>query len=271
MKFAAVTTYAERHWEQHARRCVETFREHWTGVPLATYTDEQLEVESPWLADFKRRHRHRPTDDYRMDAIRFAHKIAAIDLADRQTQADTLIWIDADCVTHAPVTPEWLQGLLRTGDFAYLRRTMKYPECGFMMFRRNERGLAFIDKIVQQYRTDALFKLPEWHDSFVIDHVRAERESVGMLRCVSLSGSGERTHHPLINGPLGAKLDHLKGPRKSQGKSNPRDLKVLRSEDYWKGHNDQALRTNARADRQSEAAKRRRDRRASRVARSFGV
>jgi hypothetical protein len=110
---------------------------------------------------------------------------------------------------------------------------MKYPECGFMIFRRNERGLAFIDAIVRQYRTDALFKLPEWHDSFVIDHVRAQRERIGMLRCVSLSGSGERTHHPLINGPLGAKLDHLKGPRKADGRSRATDLKVRRGEEYW--------------------------------------
>lgn len=238
MKFAAVTTYAPRHWESHAKRCVETFRQHWGDIALTTYTDDQLEEVSPWLADFKRRHAHRPTDDYRMDAVRFAHKVAAIELANQGTGADVLIWIDADCVTHAPVTPQWLQSLLRDGDFAYLRRSMKYPECGFMMFRRNERGISFIGKVVKQYSTDALFALPEWHDSYVIDHVRAAREAIGMLRCVSLSGSGERTHHPLINGPLGAKLDHLKGPRKSQGKSHARDLKVCRTEGYWEGMNE---------------------------------
>jgi hypothetical protein len=236
VKFVAVTTYAERHWEQHARRCVETFHQHWQGVPMLQYRDADLEAASPWLAAFKRRHAHRPTADYRMDAVRFAHKVAAIDLCNQMGEVeriDALIWIDADCVTHADVTPVWLETLLRDGDFAYLRRTMKYPECGFMIFRRNERGLAFIDAIIRQYRTDALFKLPEWHDSFVIDHVRAQRERIGMLRCVSLSGSGERTHHPLINGPLGAKLDHLKGPRKADGRSRATDLKVRRGEEYW--------------------------------------
>ncbi len=239
MKFAAVTTYAPQHWESHARRCVETFRQHWGGILLEEFKDADLEANSTWLAEFKRRHAHRPTADYRMDAVRFAHKIAAIDLAHESSAADVLIWIDADCVTHAPVDATWLAGLIKDGDFAYLRRTMKYPECGFMMFRRNERGGMFIDAIVQAYRSDALFALPEWHDSFVIDHVRATRERLGMLRCVSLSGQAERTHHPLINGPLGAKLDHLKGPRKVLGRSRPADLKVVRTEAHWAGMRDE--------------------------------
>lgn len=239
MKFAAVTTWAPQHWALYAKRFVETYREHWQDVPLLTFEDEDLEAQSPWLAAFKRRHAHRPTVDYRMDAVRFAHKIAAIELANGSTTADVLIWMDADCVTHAPVTPDWLQGLLRNGDFAYLRRTMKYPECGFMMFRRNERGLGLIGAIVDQYRLDTLFELPEWHDSFVTDKVRARLEALGKLRCVSLSGHAERTHHPLINGPLGAKLDHLKGPRKQEGKSRARDIKVHRPEDYWQTPADQ--------------------------------
>lgn len=233
MKFHAVTTYAQRHWEEHAKRCVETFERHWRDVPLIQHTDETLAAGCEWLPDFKARHAHRPTANYRMDAVRFAHKIAAIDLANRFTTADVLIWIDADCVTHGEVTRDWLERLLKDGDFAYLKRTTKYPECGFMMFRRNERGLKFIEAIIDQYRSDKLFSLPEWHDSFVIDFVRHQRERVGMLRCQSLSGHAERTHHPLINGPLGEKLDHLKGPRKGEGKSYSRDLKVRRTEGYW--------------------------------------
>jgi hypothetical protein len=39
--------------------------------------------------------------------------------------------------------------------------------------------------------------------------------------------------HPLINSPWGAYLDHLKGERKTQGRSNLKDLKVKRTEAYW--------------------------------------
>lgn len=236
MKFAVVTCYAPEHWEVYAKRCVETFGQHWRSIPLMAYDGPALEERSPWLAEFKRRHAHRSTADYRMDAVRFSHKVAAIELGlswARMAKADALIWMDADCVTHADVDPAWLEHLLRDGDFAYLQRDKKYPECGFMIFRLNQRGVAFIEEIVRCYVSDALFKMSEWHDSYVIDQVRAKREATGMLRCTSLSGRAARTHHPLINGPLGERLDHLKGPRKQAGRSHDRDLKVRRTESYW--------------------------------------
>lgn len=237
MKFRVITCHAVEHWETYARRCVETFEQHWPGFTLWRWTDKELEEQSPWLAAFKRRHAHLPTADYRMDAVRFSHKVATIELGlerARAEGADVLIWMDADCVTHADVTPAWLEQLLRNGDFAYLHRAKKYPECGFMLFRLNQRGQAFIDEIVKAYASDWLFTLPEWHDSYVIDRVRAKREATGMLRCVSLSGSAANTSHPLINGPLGERLDHLKGPRKALGKSKASDLKIRRKEDYWR-------------------------------------
>lgn len=229
LSFDAVTTYAERHWQSHARRCVESFREHWRGIPLRTYTDEQLETESDWLSEFKLRHSHRQTHNYRFDAVRFAHKVAAIELAYRIGTADVLVWIDADCVTHAEVDAEWLSSLLGDADLGYLRRAHKYPECGFLLIRRNQAGAEFLRRVVRQYRTDALFGLDEWHDSWIFEHVR---KSMPMV-CASLSGDAENTGHPLVNGPLGARLDHLKGKRKAAGKSLCSDLKTKRTEEYW--------------------------------------
>jgi len=45
-----------------------------------------------------------------------------------------------------------------------------------------------------------------------------------------ISGEG----HPLINSQWGAYLDHLKGDRKTMGRSKISDLKVKRTEAYWK-------------------------------------
>lgn len=234
--FDVVTTYAERHWESHARKCVETFREFWhPAIPLRTYVDEELEAQSGWLAEFKQRHRHRPTDNYRFDAVRFAHKVAAIDLAFRHGTADYLIWMDADCVTHAPVDPQWLSDLSQGADFALLKRKAKYSECGFLMFRRNAAGGALVANMCDLYRTDELFWLAEWHDSWAFDHIRKWMEDRVGLRVASLSGAAESTGHPLVNGPLGARLDHLKGRRKQRGKSLPSDLKTQRTEAYWNG------------------------------------
>ncbi len=39
--------------------------------------------------------------------------------------------------------------------------------------------------------------------------------------------------HPLINSDWGAYLDHLKGKRKTTGRSPATDLKIRRTEAYW--------------------------------------
>jgi len=226
LKFDVVTTYAVRHWDAYASRCVSTFEKHWSHK-LTTYTDEQLEELSPWLLDFKKRHDHRPTENYRFDAVRFAHKVAAIELAYSEP-GDILIWMDADCLTHEDVDDDWLVGLIGDADFGYLKRSNKYPECGFMMFRRGSCD-QFVNDLVGLYKSDELFKLAEWHDSWAIEEVR---KSSG-LKCASLSGSAEGTGHPLVNGPLGERLDHLKGKRKDRGKSLPSDMKIKRVETYW--------------------------------------
>jgi hypothetical protein len=77
---------------------------------------------------------------------------------------------------------------------------------------------------------NGIFTLEEWHDSFVFDVVRKNVKlkeynwSAGLI-----SGEG----HPLINSEWGAYLDHLKGDRKSVGRSKDKDLKIKRTEDYW--------------------------------------
>jgi hypothetical protein len=229
LTFDAVTTYAPQHWESHARRCVETFEHHWGGMSLRQFTDQALELQSAWLAPFKKRHAARPTHNYRFDAVRFAHKVAAIELAYKLGAADVLVWIDADCVTHAAVDADWLSGLLGDADFGYLRRTRKYPECGFMLMRRGPAMDEFVAALVDAYRSDALFGMAEWHDSWVIEQVRQQMD----LKCVSLSGDAEGSGHPLVNGPLGSRLDHLKGQRKAVGKSLATDLVSPRNEKYW--------------------------------------
>lgn len=236
LTFDAVTTFAPQHWESHARRCVETFTEHWPkSVRLRFYRDEQLENLSPWLTEFKQRHRHRPTDNYRFDAVRFAHKVAAIQVAYQLGKADYLIWIDADCVTHAPVDEAWLTEMAQGADFAYLKRKGKYSECGWLMFRRGAAASALIANLCDLYRTDELFDLAEWHDSWAFDHVRKWMEDRGLIRCASLSGGHEASSHPLVNGPLGSRFDHLKGRRKAEGRSRKSDLTTTRTEPYWNG------------------------------------
>ena len=231
LTFDAVTTYAQRHWDQYANRCVKTFDEHWRGVVLHAIEDAQ--IDSDWLDQFKRRHAWRPTVNYRFDAVRFAHKVAVIESQFFGGFRDCMVWMDADCVTHARVDSAWLTRLLGDADLAYLRRTKKYSETGFMIFRRNAACSELICRVTDMYRNDGLFSLKEWHDCMAFDTVREAMEREGLIRCVSLSGDAENTGHPLVNGPLGERLDHCKGARKQAGKSKPSDLVKPRAEAYW--------------------------------------
>lgn len=252
MKHLAITTCSAEQWKKYGRAMAATFCRHWPDdVPLWFYTEEfdpggELPVSrfidlydaAPWLLEFKARHRDQRYNggpggrDYRRDAVRFSHKVAAIGAAADDAECDVLIWMDADIVTHAQVTLEWLEGLFPTpATVAWLDRERTYPECGFLMFRMPD-ARPVINEVVAMYRAGALFQLPEWHDSYVIQHV-VNKSGVAVQ---SLSGPEGRKHigHPFANSPVAACMDHLKGEvRKLNGRSLRQDIKVARPEPYW--------------------------------------
>ena len=84
------------------------------------------------------------------------------------------------------------------------------------------------------YTSGMVFKYGQWHDSFVFQQLVLVKARAGKIPApVSLSGNTRMTH-PFVTGPLGACMDHLKGPRKEEGRSNRRDFLRPRSEPYWR-------------------------------------
>lgn len=243
MNFLAISTFNAEGLSLYGRRMASSFLKNWPmTVPLRIYSEgwreniasEELDLyqSSRWLAEFKERHKSRKYKDYRWDAIRFAHKVAAVCHAAR-SDADVVIWLDGDIVTHSPINIDELDSLSPSGDewVAWLDRINIYPECGFYMLNcRHPRHIEMINALQGIYEDDKLFSLPEWHDCFVLQSLV---QSTG-IRTKSLSGSGRKTSHPLVNGPLGKWLDHLKGRRKQLGRTNKHELSVKRSEDYWR-------------------------------------
>lgn len=243
MKIAAVTTFNTSGLELYGRAMMASFRAHWPeAVKLRVYTEgwtlgnkieeRDLLDASPWLAEFKARNGSRPFIDMRWDAVRFAHKVAALTHAAHDMPADVLIWLDGDIVTHAPVTVEDLAALAPKGDdwIAWLDRANQYPECGFYMINcRHRWHRDMITAFTDEYARDRLYHLDQWHDSYVLWKL-VERARIGAK---SLSGEGFNTAHPLVNGPLGRWFDHLKGGRKNEGRSRRTDLKTRRGEAYW--------------------------------------
>lgn len=271
MKFAVVTTLHRKGLEQYGEPFLASFQENWPeGVELLCFAEGwdarsipinvltkvklyDLELECPDLVAFKMRHCNNlsaqgvapdgRTYNYRMDAVRFCHKIFALaraaEIVAEDPEITHLIWLDADVVTHTKMPVEFLEGLLpEPRDIAYLRRSgqFHYPECGFVIYNvRREPARMLIRMMRELWRKDQVFGLPEWHDSFVFNVLLEGMVAEKMLAARSISGGFEEHEHPFINGPLGQYMDHLKGPiRKQVGASLAEDVDPhVRKESYW--------------------------------------
>jgi len=86
---------------------------------------------------------------------------------------------------------------------------------------------------------NGIFLLDEWHDSFVFGTILNQMKnrhpnvldySAEMYLTQAKTGGGG---HPLINTKLGQWIDHMKGDRKTLGKSKSSDIMVKRKEGYW--------------------------------------
>ena len=250
-----VTTMNAAGWNQTGGRMVESFRRQWPqdvelivyaeGFRVPDYMGVKVRELPVWQAEFKARHKgNRKANgqmpsryDFRQDAVKFSHKVAALTDAGLKQSEGILIWLDADTFTHAPVTHEWLQGLFPAPSYvAWLDRENCYPECGFIMMRCSHaaHGSVMIG-YRELYVTDRVLKMAETHDSFVFQQVIEKHRKDGLIEApVSLSGD-RRWSHPFVNGPLGACMDHMKGDRKKRGRSNAWDTRRPRSEPYWQG------------------------------------
>jgi hypothetical protein len=252
-RFAVISSFNQRLYDEYAWRFLESFHRFWPkDVKLYVYTEDCQpqtagEVRDllrccPQLVAFKqacaRDEFDAPTPakkSFRYDAVRFAHKVFSIFHGTRNVTADKVFWIDADVVTFAPVPHSFLDACLPDDCYtACLKRDGNFSECGFVGYNlRHPIHAEFMQAWEELYTSGRLFELAEWHDSFVYDHVRRGFESQGKLRSHNLSGAHTAAAHPFVNSELGRYMDHLKGPRKTTGKSRPSDLIVERPEAYW--------------------------------------
>jgi hypothetical protein len=215
---------------------LNAFKEKWSNIPKANGTPP---------ADIKAR---RPRDHhkaFKWDAVRFANKVYAVVDACEKSK-DWCVWIDADTIVHSPWSYEdFIECLPSTSWITYVGRgqgAQTWPECGFYGLNLNDIVCQeFLTEFVRMYddANNGIFKLEEWHDSFVFGHIlnKMKRRAPNVLdytaemlmRTASTGGGG----HPLINTKLGQWIDHLKGDRKTLGKSMPSDLLNKRVETYW--------------------------------------
>jgi hypothetical protein len=266
MNYTVCTTFNAAGYEKYGQRMIQTFLQNWPQeVQLIVYAEGcivnesasnltiyNLEVVSPELVAFKQQWKDVPKANgdvsrdpvrsrrrdagkgFKWDAVRFAHKVYAIFHCARTVQYDWLIWMDADTICHSPMTIADIAGQCPDNkDLCFLGRQGKFSECGLYAMNLSSPATRLFLTAFQQAYDDAeggIFKLEEWHDSYVFDAIRRRSKLVELDWSSHLiTGEG----HPLINSAWGAWLDHLKGARKNTGRSPASDLKVQRTEAYW--------------------------------------
>ena len=165
-------------------------------------------------------------DDYRLNAFRFAYKVFAMKKALSLTSSDFLIWLDADIKTVKPISEEFLLQLTDKQKYmSYLGRShvkkenVRYSENGFTIFNTKHSLHSFFwKKLDEMYTGGKLFKLTEWHDSFVFDVVRTSLELEQNCININISDFGIKDvgneSHVFVASVLGEYMDHRKGPRK---------------------------------------------------------
>ena len=276
MKISVVTTFHEAGLKEYGQRMISSFCENWPEqVTLHIYPElcnpaisnhnhvtlKRLE-ELPDLMAFKekwwnvpkangdvsadpvRSRRKDAGKGFKWHAIRFAHKVYSIFHCARETDADFLVWMDADTICHSPITMQDLYRMIPAdSELCYLGRKGKYSECGlYSMNLRSQNVQNFLQEFQRMYddAENGIFQLEEWHDSFVFDAVRRKFPQMRQLDWAAhlhdlrpSPGNSTGEGHPLINSDWGAWLDHLKGDRKKLGRSKHEDLKVVRKESYW--------------------------------------
>jgi len=214
---------------------LNVFKAKWGNVPKANgdvSNDPVRSKRKDWNKEFK------------WDAIRFANKTYAVYDACTRSKG-WCVWMDADSFIHSPWEYEDFAQLLP--DNAYItyvgrgKGSQTWPECGFYGLNLNHPVChSFLEDFERMYEDaeNGIFTLEEWHDSYVFGELLKKYSefpshdySAEMYLKEAKSGGGG---HPLINGPLGKWMDHMKGGRKDTGKSLKKDIMVKRTEAYWK-------------------------------------
>lgn len=227
MKIECVTTFSQKGYKKYGKRFLDTYRKHWR-VPLNVYYEGDRPYEAgdsegvTWLpldgdADrqvFLGKHSDKRHTDYRLNAVKFCHKVFALTAPELlEKDLDLLVWLDADIETHADVEPGFIQDLAPHGfRGSYLgRKDWHHSECGFMAFSKPMGGYELLNELRAAYTTGELFHYAEWHDSFIFD---ALRKRGGWWYNLSAGLPGV---HVFDDSILGQKMRHLKGEQRKAG------------------------------------------------------
>lgn len=208
MRYEIITACNPQLHAQYAERSIKT----WQTTPVIYWQGDLIDPRWDHWRQVAKSHE---TQRFEHTCVRFSHKVQAQIHHTRQSAADYVIWLDADCVQHTEYTPEQFQALMPQGDemMTYLNREpVKHSETGWIAYNmRHPRLKEFMRRLEDIYLTQAIFSLKEWHDAFVWDYVRTRGNYPGRNLCTN-----NRAAEPFEHSALKEFFKHHKGPRKAQ-------------------------------------------------------
>ena len=185
-------------------------------------------------------------ESFLWDAVRFANKVfCVINAVRNSSDYNYVVWLDADTNIFRPMPFEFITKLLPQNTMVtYLGRENptlndggKYPECGFVGYNlQHPETQNFINEWERLYKEDSVFKILEWHDSYVFWHLTKKFKQEKQIEVNDIGKwVGVKGHHVFVNSVLGQYIDHMKGDRKIKGSSSKKDLKTtINDVEYWK-------------------------------------
>ena len=151
---------------------------------------------------------------FRFDAYKFCRMVFIMNDAIQRCASEYMIWLDGDSVIRKPLPNNIASKALPHGyDYAYLGRTNKYSETGFLVFR-TETAKPLLQDWADYYALDAFLEESEWHSAYLFDRARALHPR---LNGYNLTPEGKG--HPIHQCWVGSIIDHCKGNRKFKGRS----------------------------------------------------
>jgi len=214
-----VTSFSKAGYELYGKTFIESYRDVGNDIPLQVYSEDDLGIgeKKPFQPTFEgyRTAAAHDKKNYRYQAYRFCWKPASLAASLNDPPTNWTIWIDGDVEFKKKFDEEfWEQTTNKNNLFAYLGRTSSWDhsECGFIAYATGHPvPIRFIQDMWELYNTGKVFRLKEWHDSYVFDWLAGEQYGPWHKTFLDLS-EGIDDMHPWPHTVLGKYMDHHKGP-----------------------------------------------------------
>lgn len=260
------TTFANRHWNEHAGEMLQRFDSHWPKeVGLVVELDDKelvpqivpiinrrggaigLFEEDQRFKEFKAKYEKMDDpQDYRKQFFRFSHKIFALnDAVEVSTKEawDYVVWLDADVFTERDIPfdklLEWLPGENEVASYLG-RKDWPHSECGFMAFNMKS-GAAFLQTFLELfYLNGAGAEKQQSDDSWLFDELRKTFPAEA-FKNLTPDAPGMNVW---LNSPLQAYMSHHKGPvaksilNNSLTDKDVRERIAKQNKELWRNHPD---------------------------------